>query len=45
MDFIKLVDSKISIEDVTTSVASSKCGATSVFIGTTRDNFEDKKVS
>jgi len=45
MDLVNLTSDKISIEDVITSVNSPKCGAVSSFIGTTRDNFENKKVS
>jgi len=44
MDIVKLTESKIDLEEVVQSVSSSKCGATSIFIGTTRDNFQDKKV-
>jgi len=45
MDVIRLVDSKVDLEEVVQSVSSSECGATSLFIGTTRDNFEGKSVS
>jgi molybdopterin synthase catalytic subunit len=44
MDIIKLVPGKILIEDIVSAVSSPSCGATSMFIGTTRDNFEDKTV-
>ena len=44
MDFVHLTQEKISIEAVAESVASPKCGATSLFVGTTRDNFDGKSV-
>jgi len=44
MDIIKLQDALINLEEVSQSVSSSKSGATSIFVGTTRDNFQGKKV-
>jgi len=44
MDIIKLVPTVISVDEVMKAVSSPTCGATSMFIGTTRDNFEEKKV-
>ncbi|XP_049786705.1 molybdopterin synthase catalytic subunit-like isoform X1 [Schistocerca cancellata] len=44
MDYIKICDSKLNVEEVTDLVSSSSCGAISVFIGTTRETFENKKV-
>jgi len=44
MDYIKLVSNKINSEEILSLVTSPNCGAISTFIGTTRDNFEDKKV-
>lgn len=44
MDFIGLVDSKLNIEEIVDSVKSPKCGAVSVFMGTTRDNCDGLKV-
>ena len=43
-DFIGLESSKLNINDIIEIVISANCGAVSSFIGTTRDNFEDKKV-
>lgn len=45
MDHLHLVDEKLNIENITDQVSSPSCGAVSVFIGTTRDNFENKKVT
>uniref|UniRef100_A0A1B6CZU6 Molybdopterin synthase catalytic subunit n=1 Tax=Clastoptera arizonana TaxID=38151 RepID=A0A1B6CZU6_9HEMI len=45
MDFVKLVDTRISIEDITELVKSSRCGAVSLFIGTTRDNCNGLEVA
>ncbi|XP_063235395.1 molybdopterin synthase catalytic subunit-like [Bacillus rossius redtenbacheri] len=44
MDTVKLLSTKISIEEVADIVGSPSCGATSLFVGTTRDNFDNKKV-
>ena len=44
MDIVKLVDGKISVEELVDQVSSDNCGAVSVFVGTTRDNFQNKKV-
>ncbi|CAG7836423.1 unnamed protein product [Allacma fusca] len=44
MDLVKLVTDKINVEETVDSVGCESCGATSVFVGTTRDNFENKKV-
>ncbi|XP_054043059.1 molybdopterin synthase catalytic subunit isoform X2 [Rissa tridactyla] len=43
-DFIKLKSEKLSVDEVSELVVSPYCGAVSVFIGTTRNNFEGKKV-
>lgn len=45
MDHLKLTEDKLSVEAISELVGDSSCGAISVFIGTTRDNFEGKKVS
>ncbi|KAI6652007.1 Molybdopterin synthase catalytic subunit [Oopsacas minuta] len=42
--FIKLSKEKLSIGDVYSQVQSPACGGISVFLGTTRDNFEGKSV-
>ncbi|KAG7322951.1 hypothetical protein KOW79_014297 [Hemibagrus wyckioides] len=44
LDLIKLTTDKLSTDAVTESVTCSSCGAISLFIGTTRDHFEGKKV-
>ena len=44
MDIVKLLDGKISVEELVDQVSSDSCGAVSVFVGTTRDNFQNKKV-
>ncbi|KAJ8924411.1 hypothetical protein NQ315_007207 [Exocentrus adspersus] len=41
---LKFTKEKLSVEELTDLVTSPSCGAVSVFIGTTRDNFEDKTV-
>uniref|UniRef100_A0A8C9FNT6 Molybdopterin synthase catalytic subunit n=1 Tax=Pavo cristatus TaxID=9049 RepID=A0A8C9FNT6_PAVCR len=43
-DFIKLKSEKLSVDEVSELVTSPCCGAVSLFIGTTRNNFEGKKV-
>ncbi|BFZ01530.1 hypothetical protein BsWGS_04569 [Bradybaena similaris] len=44
MDFVDVVEDKLSVEDISEMVSSSSCGAVSMFIGTTRDNFDGKQV-
>ncbi|KAG6441964.1 hypothetical protein O3G_MSEX002092 [Manduca sexta] len=44
MDHLKLTMDKLSIDEITELVIDDKCGAVSLFVGTTRDNFEGKKV-
>lgn len=44
MDYIKLENGKINMEEIHNLVTSPQCGAISTFIGITRDNFEQKKV-
>ncbi|KAI1905207.1 hypothetical protein AGOR_G00013750 [Albula goreensis] len=43
-DLFKLTHDKLSAEAVSEAVLSPSCGAVSMFIGTTRNNFEGKKV-
>lgn len=43
-DFVKLEHKELSIGEIVNLIVSPKCGAISTFIGTTRDNFENKKV-
>ncbi|KAH8311055.1 hypothetical protein KR044_004044 [Drosophila immigrans] len=44
MDYIKLVNNKIDIQQVHNLIIDDGCGACSMFVGTTRDTFEGKKV-
>ncbi|GAB0087505.1 Molybdopterin synthase catalytic subunit [Sergentomyia squamirostris] len=44
MDYLKLTSDKLITSDVSDLVAHEGCGAISMFVGTTRDYFEDKKV-
>ncbi|CAH2044648.1 unnamed protein product, partial [Iphiclides podalirius] len=44
MDHLKLTFDKLSVEYISDLVLDNSCGAISVFVGTTRDNFEGKKV-
>ncbi|XP_046422745.1 molybdopterin synthase catalytic subunit isoform X1 [Neodiprion fabricii] len=43
-DVIKLQTEQLNIGDIINLVVAANCGAISTFIGTTRDNFEGKKV-
>jgi uncharacterized protein YbbK (DUF523 family) len=45
MNFVKLVNSELSVDEISNIVSSPSCGAVSLFVGTTRDNFENKQVS
>lgn len=45
MDYFELTHKKLDISEISDLVAHEKCGAISFFVGTTRDNFEDKEVS
>ncbi|KAK3098543.1 hypothetical protein FSP39_020482 [Pinctada imbricata] len=44
MDHIDIVEDKLDVNHITNLVTSPSCGAVSMFIGTTRDNFDGKKV-
>jgi len=44
MNYIKLQEDKLNVGEISDLVADESCGAISLFVGTTRDNFEDKKV-
>ncbi|XP_069483361.1 molybdopterin synthase catalytic subunit-like [Ambystoma mexicanum] len=44
-DIIKVSHDKLSSEDVSESVISPSCGAVSLFIGTTRNCFDGKRVT
>ncbi|XP_051846602.1 molybdopterin synthase catalytic subunit [Antechinus flavipes] len=43
-DIIKFTAEKLSVDEVSQLVVSPVCGAVSLFVGTTRNNFEGKKV-
>ncbi|XP_012873990.1 PREDICTED: molybdopterin synthase catalytic subunit isoform X4 [Dipodomys ordii] len=43
-DIIKFTAEKLAVEEVSRLVISPLCGAISLFVGTTRNNFEGKKV-
>lgn len=44
MDFLKLTFDVLSVDEILKLVSNEKCGAVSIFVGTTRDNFEGKEV-
>lgn len=44
MNFIHLTEDKLDINAISDRVTDESCGAISLFVGTTRDNFDDKKV-
>ncbi|KAL3287139.1 hypothetical protein HHI36_001618 [Cryptolaemus montrouzieri] len=44
MNYLKLTKEKLAVEVVSDLVLSSSCGALSIFVGTTRDQFNEKKV-
>lgn len=44
MNYLKFSFEKLCVEEITNLVTSEKCGAVSLFIGTTRNNFEGKTV-
>lgn len=44
MNFIHLTEEKLDINAISERVADESCGAISLFVGTTRDHFDDKKV-
>ncbi|XP_026332836.1 molybdopterin synthase catalytic subunit 1 [Hyposmocoma kahamanoa] len=44
MDHLKLTMDALSVDTISDLVFDPSCGAVSIFVGITRDNFEDKKV-
>ncbi|KOB68192.1 Molybdopterin synthase catalytic subunit, partial [Operophtera brumata] len=44
MDHLKLTVDKLLVDEISDLVSDDSCGAISMFVGTTRDNFEGKKV-
>lgn len=45
MNNILLCPGPLDVNSIQTSVTSGKCGANSIFIGTTRNNFNNKQVN
>ncbi|XP_077867007.1 molybdopterin synthase catalytic subunit-like [Saccoglossus kowalevskii] len=43
-DVVAITPDKLNVEEITEMVKCPQAGAVTVFLGTTRDNFEDKKV-
>lgn len=43
MNFLHLTMDKLDLNAISEAVTHESCGAVSFFVGTTRDNFEDKK--
>lgn len=43
-DIVTFTAGRLSVEEVSQLVTSPRCGAVSLFVGTTRNNFEGKKV-
>lgn len=41
---LKILSSALDVESIINSVISPQCGAISIFIGTTREHFNEKKV-
>lgn len=44
MNHLLLTRDALNIAEISDKVSAESCGAISLFIGTTRDNFEGKKV-
>jgi len=44
MDYFKLTFDKLDPTEISELCAHESCGAVSLFIGTTRDNFQNKQV-
>jgi len=44
MNFLEIIPGKIDVEEVINKVKDPSCGGISVFIGTTRDNFDGLEV-
>uniref|UniRef100_A0A1Y1NF28 Molybdopterin synthase catalytic subunit n=1 Tax=Photinus pyralis TaxID=7054 RepID=A0A1Y1NF28_PHOPY len=44
MEFLKLTHTQLSVEEISNLVSTPTCGAISIFVGTTRNNFEGKSV-
>lgn len=44
MNYLQFTHDVLSVDHINNLVVSPKCGAISLFVGTTRDNFEGKSV-
>jgi len=44
MDFIEITEEPLKVDEISAQVTDKGTGATSLFVGTTRDNFDGKKV-
>uniref|UniRef100_A0A336M9H1 Molybdopterin synthase catalytic subunit n=1 Tax=Culicoides sonorensis TaxID=179676 RepID=A0A336M9H1_CULSO len=44
MDHVKITNDKIDLNTINELICDAECGAISFFVGTTRNNFESKKV-
>jgi len=45
MDIVDVTEKKLNVEEITELVSDEACGAVSLFIGTTRNNFDGKEVT
>lgn len=43
-NFLKLQTEKLDLGEINELIVHESCGGVSFFVGTTRDNFEDKQV-
>merc|ERR1712142_257812 len=43
MDFIEITEEALKVDEISAQVTDTCTGATSLFVGTTRDNFNGKK--
>ena len=44
MDLIQITNNRLDVAAISASVTDPGTGATSLFVGTTRDNFQGRKV-
>uniref|UniRef100_K1PRU4 Molybdopterin synthase catalytic subunit n=1 Tax=Magallana gigas TaxID=29159 RepID=K1PRU4_MAGGI len=44
MDYIEITDEILDVNEISQMVTDPSCGAISIFVGITRDNFDGKKV-
>lgn len=45
MNFLKLTQSSLDLNEINALVVHETCGGVSFFVGTTRDSFEEKTVN